>query len=477
MSQAVRSESKTQPAASGEWEQPAVLGHEAPRVRRIAAVLFFVYLALSLAWPLSMVLGVEYSPPAAALMALATAILFAGVWLYLRRHPLDRAHAHNVLLLFGLVMAANTTAYMILVPQPIHTTNFMLIAASGAFVFFSRPHMIALLVSIVLCWCLAAWLAGINPDWFHWGAMLCLSCFLAGSALEVRLRVNRRLVALGQVAEQQRGEAQHALQLAQTQLNQREQIEARLIARERDLAQAQRQESLGVLAGGIAHDFNNLLSVIVGQAELGLREPQINGESKARFEEILKVSLEGAELTQMMLAYVGHAPTTPETLRLDLVVEQAHSLLRSMLPKTTGIKIDAGSRDLYVNISQKQITQVLVNLAVNASEALPKSLGTVTIALSAMTWSGNEPLIGGEQPANGRGFACLAVSDSGAGMTADVKSRIFEPFYSTKDTGRGLGLAACLGIAQMHGGGFQVETAAGLGTTVKLLLPLAAGPR
>ena len=444
------------------WESAAVLGQQSPRVKRLSGFLFFVYLCLFLSWPIAIWLGVDYSRTEAGVMSASTAIFFVLVWVLLGRIQLTAEQAQSLLLLFGFVLLINSVMFLWWVQDPIHTTNFILVALSGAFVYTSRKYLVILLLAVLVSWLVIALPHQFADEWFHWGWMLLLACLLAGAAHEVRMRLLLRLVALQQQADEQRRQAEAELQ-------RRQQAEQQLLERERDLAQAQRRESLGVLAGGVAHDFNNLLAVVVGNAELGVAESKAQPELHNYFQEILQVGMRGAQLTEGMLAYVGHAPMHWEVVDLQQVVTQAHLLLCAMLPKTTRVHIEQPSQPLSTLADAKSLGQVVINLVTNASEALPKSGGEVLIRFGrdALSAEQAQQLAGGQQEAGD--YIYMEVSDTGSGITKEVQQQMFEPFYSTKETGRGLGLAACSGIARLHGGGFTVASTA-QGTHIRFYL-------
>jgi signal transduction histidine kinase len=242
---------------------------------------------------------------------------------------------------------------------------------------------------------------------------------------------------------------------------------------ERQMQQAQKMESLGVLAGGIAHDFNNLLMVIMGHAELALTGISPTSAARGSLTEITLAARRAADLSRQMLAYAGKAAFAVEPVGLgDLVEEMAHLLKAAISKKATlDLNLERGLPPVLADPSQ--IRQVVMNLIINASEALEDRDGVITASVGT-THCDEEYLRETEMHddiAPGP-YVYLEVTDTGHGMDAGTRSRIFEPFYSTKFTGRGLGLAAVMGIVRAHKGTVKVSSELGKGTTFKVLFPV-----
>ena len=239
------------------------------------------------------------------------------------------------------------------------------------------------------------------------------------------------------------------------------------------IQQAQRLESLVVLAGGIAHDLNNLLVGVLGNAELARQRLPEGSPSFDSLEQIELAAQRAAALSRQLLAYSGKGRFVVERLELREVVESMLPLFASLVAKSTGVVFRPDRASAVVEADGTELRQVLVNLVTNASEALEGSPGTVTIrtgtrrlgavAVRSLTGSELEP---------GR-YAFLEVADQGVGMDIEIRDKIFEPYFSTKFTGRGLGLAAALGIVRGHAGALSVETKQGVGTVVTMYLPLS----
>ena len=245
---------------------------------------------------------------------------------------------------------------------------------------------------------------------------------------------------------------------------------------EEQLRNAQQAESLGVLAGGIAHDFNNLLVGVLGNAGLALLELPADSPARQALLDIETSAQRAAELTRQMLAYSGRAQVRIEPVDLSAVVDETAQLLRRVLPAGTEMVLRLSQQLPPVNADIMQMRQVAMNLITNASDALGEGGGTVTLETGAIVADRgmlnatflNEQLPPGQ-------YVYLDVSDTGSGMDAETAARIFEPFFTTKFAGRGLGLAAVLGIVRAHRGAISVDTAPAAGTRVRVLLPAPAG--
>jgi PAS domain S-box-containing protein len=240
---------------------------------------------------------------------------------------------------------------------------------------------------------------------------------------------------------------------------------------------AERLETMGQLAGGIAHDFNNLLAAIIGYAGLATQEagdPAMRGD----VEQILVTAQRAAALTQGMLVFSRREPGQPEKLDLNAVITGLQEMLAVSTGEHIELRLDTAPDLPAVRTDRGRMEQVLLNLAVNARDAMPEG-GSLRIATAVVDLAVGDPrLRTGVDP--GR-FVELAVTDTGAGMSAEVAARIFEPFFTTKPLGHGtgLGLSTVYGIVTGAGGCIDVDSAIGTGTTFRIYLPAAgasAGP-
>jgi two-component system, cell cycle sensor histidine kinase and response regulator CckA len=233
---------------------------------------------------------------------------------------------------------------------------------------------------------------------------------------------------------------------------------------EAQLRQSQKMETVGQLAGGVAHDFNNILASISGFAELLRDDLEPGDPRRVDAEEIVKGTRRGAELTKQLLAFSRKQVLQPVTVDLNLVVEETATMLRPLLGAALHLVTLPAPTQAPVFADRTQLEQVLVNLALNARDAMPEG-GTLTIEVGVRPAEGARPAL-----------ATIEVTDTGTGMAPDVESRAFEPFFTTKPMGQGtgLGLATVHGIVQQSGGTVQLRTAPGAGTTFAVSLPLAA---
>jgi len=244
---------------------------------------------------------------------------------------------------------------------------------------------------------------------------------------------------------------------------------------EAQIQEAQKLESLGVLAGGIAHDFNNLLAGIIGNTDLALAGLSPGSSAQEPIEEAKKAGLRASELTKQLLAYTGKGPLEIRAINLNELVKEMGHLLKVSISKKVSLACHLAAEPLAVMGDASQIQQVIMNLITNASEAIGDAIGVITLRTgiaSADEAPRVETLEEYDLPACE--YVFLEVADTGSGMDEETRARIFDPFFTKKFTGRGLGLAAVQGIVRAHGGTIEVTTAPGEGTTFRVLLPRAA---
>jgi two-component system cell cycle sensor histidine kinase/response regulator CckA len=246
---------------------------------------------------------------------------------------------------------------------------------------------------------------------------------------------------------------------------------------ERRLQETQKLQSLEVLAGGIAHDFNNLLTGILGNASLAKMELPDSSPIHEYLEQIQQGSTRAADLCRQMLAYAGKGRFVVTRLDLSELVRETTWLLQSSIDRNTRLSFELASGLPPISGDATQIRQVVMNLVINASESLQNQRGTVSVSTGVVlaTEAYLRQTVIGAELAEGE-YVYVEVSDTGCGMDAEVLARIFDPFFSTKFTGRGLGLAAVLGIVRGHHGALRVYSEPGRGTVFKVLWPSAGGP-
>jgi len=240
-------------------------------------------------------------------------------------------------------------------------------------------------------------------------------------------------------------------------------------ALERRMVDAQRAESLGVLAGGLAHDFNNLLVAILGNADLGLRDIPAGAPGRIALENIRNAGLRAAELTDQLLAYAGRGGVAATRVDPRPLVSELLRIMASTMPRTAVLRVDVPD-GLAVQGDPGQFRQVLLNLMTNARDALDEQPGTIDITARSVDHTGDATPDDVITAPAGR-YVELAVADDGPGIDAQTRRRIFEPFFTTKPSGHGLGLAAVLGVVRAHGGGLRLVTCPGSGTRFVVLWP------
>ena len=241
------------------------------------------------------------------------------------------------------------------------------------------------------------------------------------------------------------------------------------------LQRTQKLEGLGVLAGGIAHDFNNLLVGIIGNAELvGLDTPPF-APASARLQDILRAGERAAELCRQMLAYAGQASVEKTSIDLSHTTGEMAGLLGSAISRGAEISYDLASDLPPIHVDAGQVQQVIMNLITNAAESNRGDAVRIKVATGSLHVDEATPpqtyLADALPP--GR-YVFLEVEDRGAGMDTETQRRMFDPFFTTKTGGRGLGLAALVGIVRAHNGALQVDSAVDRGTLVRVLFPAVA---
>jgi PAS domain S-box-containing protein len=244
---------------------------------------------------------------------------------------------------------------------------------------------------------------------------------------------------------------------------------------EKQLRQAQRMEAVGQLTGGIAHDFNNLLGVIIGYSDL--LEAQLDPTSKfhKNAAEIHKAGQRAASLTRQLLAFSRQQALEPTVLALNTIVIDTEKMLRRLLGENIELKTALDPALGRVKADQGQVEQVIINLAVNARDAMPKG-GKLTIETANVEADDN--YIRQHAPMSIGSFVALTITDTGVGMTAETQAHIFEPFFTTKERGKGtgLGLATVYGVVKQSGGFIWVQSEPGKGSTFRVLLPRIEEP-
>jgi PAS domain S-box-containing protein len=241
---------------------------------------------------------------------------------------------------------------------------------------------------------------------------------------------------------------------------------------EQKLFHTQKLESLGVLAGGIAHDFNNILTSIIGNAELALMRMAPESPGIKNLHKIEQAAARAADLAKQMLAYSGKGTFIVENLDINCLLEEMLHMLEVSISKKVDLRLDLTPNLPAVEADATQMRQIVMNLVINASEAIGERNGVIAIATGCIDRDNNY-LKDYELANNSKAsrYVFLEISDTGCGMDKETQAKIFDPFFTTKFTGRGLGMAAVLGIVRGHRGAIKVYSEPGKGTTFKILLP------
>ena len=239
---------------------------------------------------------------------------------------------------------------------------------------------------------------------------------------------------------------------------------------EQQLVQAQKMEGLGTLAGGIAHDFNNILAIILGYTNKLESSHSKPNEFPGAIKVIKEAVERGAALVQQLLTSARQTEARFSSVDLNALVRELESMLQATFPKTINFSLELAPDLPVITADKSQIHQVLLNLCVNARDAMPTG-GTLTLATSIKPGTDLTEMFSGVTADN---YACIRVRDTGIGMTRQVKSHIFEPFFSTKERGKGtgLGLSVVYGVVNNHRGFVQVESEPGAGTSFIIYLPV-----
>jgi PAS domain S-box-containing protein len=239
---------------------------------------------------------------------------------------------------------------------------------------------------------------------------------------------------------------------------------------ERKVLETEKLEGIGLLAGGIAHDFNNLLTVILGNASLALRGKR--SRSTPYVEAIAAAGERAAQLTRQLLACAGKGQFLIEELSLSTLISDNRELLRLSVPGMIELRLEPSENLPAIRADRRQLQQILMNVVLNAAEAIGSSQGLIAVRTAVETFPATRPAPFAHDLPPGR-YVLLQVADTGSGMTEAVKAQLFDPFFTTKSTGRGLGLPAVAGIVRSCGGAIEVDSTAGGGTRFNIFFPAA----
>lgn len=258
------------------------------------------------------------------------------------------------------------------------------------------------------------------------------------------------------------------------ELVERKKSEEERIRLEQQFQQAQKLESLGVLAGGIAHDFNNILTIILGHCYMANDGTDSELGHKHHVQQIEIAANRAAELCHQMLAYAGKSSLVQTRVNMRFLVDDIVKMLKSAILKNITIELDLQRNVPEITADISQVQQVIMNLIINAADAIGDKNGTIKVVLTKMLLQDQQTdkdFLG--FAIRSGNYACLEVTDTGCGMDPVTQKKIFEPFFTTKFAGRGLGMSAILGIIKSHEGALQLSSELGSGTTFKVYFPLS----
>lgn len=291
--------------------------------------------------------------------------------------------------------------------------------------------------------------------------------------LLVRVQTHLELSRLRSRLQHQTDDLTLANEKLRSEISKRKRLEDERMEMERKLLQARKLESLAVMAGGIAHDFNNQLAVVLGNLELALMDRVLDPKAREQIENAITAAKRSAELSRQMQIYAGNTLYDAVDLDLNELLNKNPSLLQLCVSKYANLNLDIYSKLPPIKGDADQILRLVINLVVNASEAIGDKHGEVTIVTGVMDC--DEQYLGlsrlEDKPGPGR-FVFLEVTDTGSGMDSGTLDRLFDPFFSTKFWGRGLGMAEVIGIVKGHHGAIIVKSEAGNGTRIKVLFPM-----
>jgi signal transduction histidine kinase/CheY-like chemotaxis protein len=398
--------------------------------------------------------------------SLAVALLSA---VRVRRRDCPPAQARTWLVLMGAVALTNVLVTIGLTHRVYFSANLSILVL-GLGTTLLAPLTMALVAGIAS----GAWLAvvaqhvGVN-ELGAWFLTIGGSAFLSVALSTSRRRVVRRLAVLAFRDARRRERLERAAAELRDELERRRKLESAQHDLRAQLLQAQKMEAIGTLAGGVAHDMNNVLAAITSLAEGVAAELPPGGTPHADLQSLLDAAQRGAELTRNLLAFGRKGKNRNERVSMRKVAAAVSTLLSRTLPKRVTLLFESDERDDTVQGDPSQLQHALVNLCINASDAMERG-GVIRVRTSAQRLEGARA----ERFAVAAGeYVIVEVRDDGCGMDAETMRRACEPFFTTKETGKGtgLGLAMVYGTAVGHGGGVTIESAPGAGTTVRVAIP------
>jgi signal transduction histidine kinase len=299
--------------------------------------------------------------------------------------------------------------------------------------------------------------------------------YVSGKALEkelgLRYDLEQHREHLEEVVAERTAELARAIEKLRAEMTERQRSDEHRQRLQEQLLQVQKVESIGRLAGGVAHDFNNILTAIMSYAELSLMKLPPDHPVWSQVTAIRDACDKAAALTHQLLAYSRKQVLEMSAVDLNGVIEAMATMLKRLIEEDIHLRVRPGASRSVIRADRGQIEQVIMNLAVNARDAMPEG-GELVIETSPV--AADDGFLRDQEAGNAGAFVLLTVADTGEGMSREVRERIFDPFFTTKEQGKGtgLGLAMVYGIVKQHGGHVTVNSETGKGTTFRIYLPL-----
>jgi len=391
-------------------------------------------------------------------------------WMWLRQ-PWIHRYTDAVGIVVGTLLVTNTMWAIHSSHEMAYSAHLALVIIGLSSIFFS-PYALAIFgVLVLIGWAVAIPSDAARADLAANGFAMLAAAVMAVVIQIARIRGHARLGLL-RARDRIRGERlREALSAAKHEIERREIAEREGEELREQLLHAQKMEAVGRLAGGVAHDMNNVLTSIATVGELMLEESHLDDGARDDVESILASARRGAELTRNLLAFSRRGKYASDLLDPTEILEGVRRLLVRTLPKEIELRFDLRHGDARVEGDATQLAQALMNLCVNAADAMPDG-GVVNVRTSRVGLVDDDAHRRAVPPGD---YLMIEVQDSGGGMNTETRRLAFEPFFTTKDQGKGtgLGLAMVYGTARNHGGSAEIVSVVDVGTTVTMHLPLA----
>jgi signal transduction histidine kinase/FixJ family two-component response regulator len=438
-------------------------------VRGLAAGLVFIFLVFA-----TYRLTLDDTPGRSWIVTIDFAVMLLSAlsfWL-LQRRALPVPAAHPLAVALGLLVAANTSASVLLQGEGSDLRYMQAIVIGGGAFALSGRALAVLLIGTVLMAFPVADIVLSDDALLDFAVMQLSTSALSIVLCHGRLRSQRRLLSLRQRAQEAAVDLQRALDRAESEFAERQQTEGKRRELEDQLRQAQKLEALGTLAGGIAHDMNNVLGSITAIASTTLETLPKSTPAHQELADILSAARRGATLTRNILGFARRGPTEMAAFRIDPVVQELESLLQRTLPKLISVRVECHATDSWIQGDAGQLGHLLMNLCLNSADAIDEQ-GTIVVSTRLRNLDGTESY--GTGPGT---FVEIAVTDDGHGIAEEILPRVFEPYFSTKSQTEhsGFGLSMVYGTVQQHRGGIAIESRPGSGTRVSVVLPTRPAP-